>query len=76
MRSETAPMWSTFLVALGILLLFTAVLSIAKGSIKLKRDSYVTRAEKPGTFWAIIGGCVAVAIVSLVIAVPHFGPGG
>lgn len=69
-------MWTAFLVALGILLLFTAVLSIAKGSIKLKRDSYVTRDETPQKFWAIIGGCVAVAIASLVIAVPHFGPGG
>lgn len=76
MRSETAPMWSTFLVALGIILLACAVIYIATGKIKLKRDSYVLRDETPQKFWAIIGGCIAIAIVSLVIAVPHFGPGG
>jgi len=69
-------MWSTFLVALGIILLFTALLYIATGKIKLKRDSYVTRAETPQKFWAIIGGCVAISAVALIIAVPHFGPGG
>lgn len=51
MRSETAPMWSTFLIALGILLLFTVAISSAKGQIKLKRDSYVTRADKPEMSW-------------------------
>lgn len=76
MRSETAPMWSTFLVALGIILLACAVIYIATGKIKLKRDSYVTRDETPQKFWAIIGGCIAISVVALVIAVPHFGPGG
>lgn len=76
MRSETAPLWSTFLVALGIMLLAFVLISLVSGKVKLKRDSYVLREEKPETFWAIIGGSVAVAIASLVIAVPHFGPGG
>lgn len=76
MRSETAPMWSTYLVALGIMLLAVAAIWIATGKVKLKRDSYVLREEKPETFWAIVGGCVVVSIVALAIAIPHFGPGG
>ena len=76
MRSETPPMWSTYLVALGILLLFAAIFSLAKGEIKLTRSSFVSRAERPEAFWAIIGGCFLVAIISLAVAIPHFGPGG
>lgn len=76
MRSETAPMWSTMLVALGIMLPVCAILWLAQGQIKLKRDSYVRRDEEPEKFWAIIGGCFAVSLVALVIAIPHFGPGG
>jgi len=76
MRSETPPTWATFLIALGIMLLVVVMLWITTGKVKLKRDSYVMRDENPETFWAIIGGCVVVALASLVIAVPHFGPGG
>ncbi|HST37018.1 MAG TPA: hypothetical protein VLK25_10375 [Allosphingosinicella sp.] len=76
MRSETAPFWSSFLVGMGLILLFSALIWLATGQIKLKRDSYVRRDEQPEKFWAIIGGCVAVSLVSLAIAIPHFGPGG
>lgn len=76
MRSETAPMWATFLIALGIMLIVAVVATIATGKIKLTRDNIVAREENPQTFWAILGGTVVVAIVSFVIAVPHFGPGG
>lgn len=76
MRSETAPMWPTFLVALGIILLACAVMYIATGKIKLSRDNYVRRDEAPQKFWAIIGGCILVSVVALVIGVPRFGPGG
>jgi uncharacterized membrane protein YidH (DUF202 family) len=76
MRSETPPMWATYLIALGIMLIAVAVIYLVTGKIKLKRDSYVVREEEPGKFWAIIGGCFAVALIVLAIATPHFGPGG
>lgn len=76
MRSETAPFWSSFLVGAGIILLVSALIWLASGQVKLKRDSYVRREEEPEKFWAIVGGCIAVSIVALIIAVPHFGPGG
>jgi NADH:ubiquinone oxidoreductase subunit 2 (subunit N) len=76
MRSETPPFWSGFLVGIGIMLLVLPFIWMATGKIKLKRDSYVVREESPETFWMIIGGCFVISLVALVIAVPHFHPGG
>jgi hypothetical protein len=76
MRSETAPFWVGFVIGLGVIMLVVAVMALATGRVKLTRNTYVLRDEKPGSFWALVAGCIAIGIVALVVAIPHFGPGG
>lgn len=76
MRSETAPFWSSFLVYSSIMMLVVAIIWMAMGKVKLRRDKFVVREENPQTFWAIIGACLAYAAIGLALGVPHFGPGG
>jgi formate hydrogenlyase subunit 3/multisubunit Na+/H+ antiporter MnhD subunit len=76
MRSETAPFWVGFVIGMGVVLIAVAIMSLATGRVKMSRNTYVLREEKPETFWTIVGGCFVVGIVALAIAIPHFGPGG
>ena len=76
MRSETAPFWSSFLVYTGIMLIVVAIVWLAMGKVKVKRDRFVVRAEDPGSFWLWVGGFGVTGLVFLVVGVPHFGPGG
>ena len=76
MRSETAPFWSSFLVYTGIMMLIVAIIWIAMGKIKIRRDQWVVREENAQTYWTIVGASLAYAVIALIIGVPHFGPGG
>jgi uncharacterized membrane protein YidH (DUF202 family) len=76
MRSETAPLWVGFVIGLGVVMIAVAVMALATGRVKLTRDTYVLRDEKPETFWALVAGCIVIGIVALAVAIPHFGPGG
>jgi len=76
MRSETAPMWTAFLIGLGVMLIIAAFMVMATGKLKLTRDTTLTREENTGAFWAWVGGMILVGIISIAIATPHFGPGG
>jgi hypothetical protein len=76
MRSETSPFWVGFVIGFGVVLIAVAVMSLVTGRVKLTRQSFILRDEKPGTFWALVVGCIVVGIAALAIAIPHFGPGG
>ena len=76
MRSETAPFWVGFVIGFGVIMLVVAVMALATGRVKLTRNTYLLREEKPESFWALVVGCIVIGIVALVVAIPHFGPGG
>ena len=76
MRSEAPPLWTGFLIGMGVTLLVAAFMAMATGKFKVTRNNIVIREENPEAFWTWVGGMFVVAIGSLIIAIPHFRPGG
>ena len=76
MRSETPPIWSGVLIALGIFLWLAIVQALVTGQVKLTRNSSISRDERPEAFWGALALEAALGTAALVYGALHFGPGG
>jgi hypothetical protein len=76
MRSETTPIWITFIWALGFFLLLSAGIALVTGKAKLSRHKTLTRAENPEAFWGLVGAYAGLGAIAFGYGVLHFGPGG
>lgn len=76
MRSEAAPFWVGFVIGLGVALIAVAVFAMVTGRMKITRNNVVTRDENPSAFWGWVAAEIAIGLVALAVAIPHFGPGG
>lgn len=76
MRSETAPMWATFMLALGLMLVVAAAISLARGELKLSRTNIVSKAEQPEKYWAFVIGYFVIGVPVFLYGAAYWGPGG